>query len=228
MPYIELVEATKVLKIGLPANVIITLVKELEGTYKSNIIDIDMDRKILFLSIPSFKGRFVPIPKGVRITVNVFERSSVYEFQTVSLGVIKKDNIYALPVPFPDVVRKTEKRKFVRIPLYLDGRFYLSTEPGAESFAFKSRNVSAGGLLMVTKKHLNVNDIIFIDMKFNDELILKRQKSKIVREDSKVEDGYVFGVQFLDLPQNLEKALVRFIFQQELKLKNVQGATKSK
>jgi len=221
MAYVELINAEKALKIGLPALVRITMVKELEGEYKSNVVDIDLEKRILFLSIPSYKGRFIPIPKGVRMTVNLFDRSSIYEFDTISLGVIKRDNIYVIPVPFPETVRKTERRKFVRIPLYLEGRFYLSDEPDAESYAFTTRNISAGGMMMVTKKYLKMGDIIYVDLKLDNELSLNKQKSKIVRQDEQIEEGFMYGVQFLDVPSALEKALVRFIFQKEIKMKAV-------
>jgi len=221
MAYVELIDAQKALKIGIPALIRITMVKELEGEYKSNVVDIDLEKRILFLSIPSYKGRFIPIPKGVRMTVNLFDRSSIYEFDTISLGVIKRDNIYVIPVPFPETVRKTERRKFVRIPLYLEGRFYLSDEPDAESYVFTTRNISAGGMLMVTKKYLKMGDIIYIDLKLDDELSLNKQKSKIVRQDEQIDGGFMYGVQFLDVPRALEKALVRFIFQKEIKMKAV-------
>jgi len=221
MAYVELIDAQKALKIGIPALIRITMVKELEGEYKSNVVDIDLEKRILFLSIPSYKGRFIPIPKGVRMTVNLFDRSSIYEFDTISLGVIKRDNIYVIPVPFPETVRKTERRKFVRIPLYLEGRFYLSDEPDAESYVFTTRNISAGGTLMVTKKYLKMGDIIYIDLKLDNELSLNKQKSKIVRQDEQIDEGFMYGVQFLDIPPALEKALVRFIFQKEIKMKAV-------
>jgi c-di-GMP-binding flagellar brake protein YcgR len=221
MAYVELIDAQKALKVGIPALVRITMVKELEGEYKSNVVDIDLEKRILFLSIPSYKGRFIPIPKGVRMTVNLFDRSSIYEFDTISLGVIKRDNIYVIPVPFPETVRKTERRKFVRIPLYLEGRFYLSDEPDAESYVFTTRNISAGGMLMVTKKYLKMGDIIYIDLKLDNELSLNKQKSKIERQDEQIDEGFMYGVQFLDVPPALEKALVRFIFQKEIKMKAV-------
>ncbi|MGB9614350.1 MAG: flagellar brake protein [Fervidobacterium sp.] len=226
MPYVELVDASKALRIGLPAQIIISLVKELEGVYKSNVIDIDLDKNIIFLSIPSLKGKFVPIPKGVRMTINVFDRSSVYEFQTVSLGVTKKDNIYSIPAPFPEVIRKTERRKFVRVPLFLDGRFYISNEPDAESYPFTTKNISAGGLLIATKKLLKLGDIIYIDLKLTEDFSLEKQKSRIVREDGKIDDYYMYGIQFLDVQTNVEKNLVKFIFQQELKQRNIQSSIK--
>ncbi|WP_448376729.1 flagellar brake protein [Fervidobacterium sp.] len=221
MAYVELVDSAKTLRVGLPANIKILFVKELEGEYKSSVADIDFNRRILFLSIPSLKGRFIPIPKGVRMTVNIFDRSSIYEFDTVSLGVVKYDNLYVIPVPFPETVRKTERRRFVRIPLYLEGRFYLSTEPDAESFSFTTKNISAGGLMMLTKKYLKVGDIIYIDLKLEQDFSLNKQKGKIVREDAHTEDGFIYGVQFLDLPAWTEKLLVKFIFQKELKMKQI-------
>lgn len=221
MTYVELIDSEKALKIGLPVSISILFVKELEGNYKSNIVDINTEKKIIFFSIPSYKGRFVPIPKGVRMTASVFDRSSIYEFDTISLGVIKMDNMYVIPAPYPEVVRKTERRKFVRIPLYLEGRFYISLEPDSESFSFSTRNISAGGLLIVTKKFLNEGDIIYLDLKLEQDLEFKKQKSKVVRKDPVTEEGFMYGLQFLDLPQSVETRLVRFIFQKELKMKNV-------
>ncbi|MCX7653332.1 MAG: PilZ domain-containing protein [Fervidobacterium sp.] len=221
MPYVELLDATKAIKVGLPASISIIFVKELEGTYKSNVVDIDTGKRIVFFSIPSLKGRFVPIPKGVRMTVSLFDRSSIYEFETVSLGVVKMDNIYVIPAPYPEVVRKTERRKFVRIPLFLEGRLYISLEPDSESFTFSTKNISAGGLLIVTKKYLNEGDIIYVDLKLDQDLVLQKQKCKIVRRDEPTDDNFLYGVQFIDLPVSIETKLVRFIFQKELKMKNV-------
>lgn len=221
MAYVELIVAEKALKIGLPATISIFFVKELEGSYKSNIIDINTQKKIIVFSIPSYKGKFVPIPKGVRMTASVFDKSSIYEFETISLGVIKIDNIYAIPAPYPEVVRKTERRKFVRVPLYLEGRIYSSLDEESEFFSMNTRNISAGGLLIVTKKFFNEGDIIYVDLKLEQDLELKKQKCKIVRRDPATEEGFMYGLQFIDLPQAIETKLVRFIFQKELKSKNV-------
>lgn len=221
MPYVELLDSSKALKIGLPASISIVFVKELEGTYKSNIVDLDTKKRIVFFSIPSIKGRFVPIPKGVRMTVNLFDKSSIYEFETVSLGVVKMENMYVIPAPYPEVVRKTERRRFVRIPLYLEGRLYTSPESDSESFSFATRNISAGGLLIVTKKYLNEGDTVYIDLKLDEDLILQKQKCRIARKDEPTEDGYTYGVQFINLPVGIETKLVRFIFQKELKMKNI-------
>ncbi|HOQ40159.1 MAG TPA: flagellar brake domain-containing protein [Fervidobacterium sp.] len=221
MAYVEIVDSGKTLKIGLPAVINIIFDKELEGIYKSNVVDIDFGNKIMFLSIPSIKGRFIPIPKGVRMTVSLFDRSSIYEFDTISLGITKIDNIYVIPVPFPESVRKTERRRFVRIELFLEGRLYLSPEQDAESFPFTTKNISAGGIMLLTRKYLNVEDIIYIDLTLSSDLSFNRQKSKIARRDEHTEEGFIYGVQFLDLSVALETKLVRFIFQRELKMKNM-------
>lgn len=221
MAYIELVDSAKSLKIGLPAVVNIIFVKELEGSYKSNVVDIDLERMILFLSIPSLKGKFIPIPKGVRMTVSLFDRSSIYEFDTVSLGVTKMDNVYVIPVPFPELVRRTERRKFVRVQIFLDGRLYTTSEENAESFPFTTRNISAGGMMITTKKYLNVDDIIYIDLTLSEDLSFDKQKSRVARQDEKLEDGFVYGLQFLDLSSASETRLVKFIFQKELKMRSM-------
>ncbi len=221
MAYVEMVDSKKAIKVGLSASINIIFDKYLEGTYKTNVLDVNNDKKILFLSIPSQKGRFVPIPKGVRMTVNLFEGSTMYEFDTISLGVVKIDNLYAIPVPFPDVFRKIERRAFVRLPIYLNGTLRYVSPEGEEIVGFTTKNISAGGLLIVTKKLLKINDIIYVNLDLETGLSLKEQKCKVIRVDEPQEAGYQYGLQFIELPQQIETKLVRFIFQRELKMKNV-------
>ncbi|QTA37841.1 PilZ domain-containing protein [Thermosipho ferrireducens] len=219
MAYVTLVEAKKVLKIGLPGIIDITMSKELEGSYKTNVSDIDLNKNILFLSIPTFKGRFIPIPKGIRMSIRIFDKSSLYTFDTVSLGVIKRDNLYMIPVPIPEKLRKTERRRFARIPLYIYGSFKLSPEKDAEKISFMTKDFSAGGMKITTNYVLHINDIIYVNLKLDDELELVDWKSKVVRVDPKEEEGFSYGVQFLDLPMYLESKLVRFVFQKEVKMR---------
>ncbi|ABR31281.1 pilus assembly protein PilZ [Thermosipho melanesiensis] len=219
MPYVTKVPTPKALKIGLPGIIEITMLKELEGTYKTSISDIDFKKNLIFLSIPTYKGHFIPIPKGTRMNVKFFDRSSMYTFSTISLGVIKKDNLYMIPVPAPEYVNKTERRRFKRIPLFLFGTFKLSPKTNAEAIQFMTKDFSAGGIKIVTDAILHLDDIIYINLKLDENLQLENQKSKIIRADQKTEEGFQYGVEFLDVPTNLENKLVRFVFQKELKAK---------
>ncbi|MBT1247431.1 MULTISPECIES: PilZ domain-containing protein [unclassified Thermosipho (in: thermotogales)] len=219
MSYVTKTPSTKALRIGLPGIIEITMVKELEGTYKTSISDIDFSKNLIFFSIPTYKGRFIPIPKGTRMNVKVFDRSSMYSFSTVSLGVLKKDNLYFIPAPIPEYVNKTERRRFKRIPLFLYGTFKMSPEQDAESIQFMTKDFSAGGIKLITNVILKLNDIIYINLKLDENLKLENQKSKIVRIDQKTEDGFQYGAEFIDVPVNLENKLVRFVFQRELKTK---------
>ncbi len=221
MAYVEMVESKKALRIGLNAIINIFFDKELEGVYKTNVLDFNSDKKIIFLSIPSQKGKFVPIPKGVRMTVNLFDGSTMYEFDTISLGVVKIDNLYSVPVPYPDTFRKIERRAFIRLPLFISGMLKHISGENEEIVAFSTKNISAGGLMIVTKKLLKLGDIIYVNLDLEPGLSLKEQKCKVVRVDEMQETGYQYGLQFIDLPQQVETKLVRFIFQKELKIKNV-------
>ncbi|ACJ76185.1 MAG TPA: pilus assembly protein PilZ [Thermosipho africanus] len=217
--YVTNIPAEKALKIGLPGVVEITMVKELEGTYKTSIADMELSKKIIYLSIPTYKGRMIPIPKGVRMNVKIFDKSSMFSFTTVSLGVIKRDNLYMLPVLAPDEVKKTERRKFKRIPLYVYGILKKSLDENSEAIQFLTKDFSAGGIKFVTNTILKEGDIIYVTLNLDDELQIDNQKAKIVRVDQKTEEGYQYGAQFLEVPRQLENKMVRFVFQKEIKAK---------
>lgn len=219
MPYVTKIPTKKGLRIGLPGIVEITMSKELEGEYKTSIADIDLSKKLIFLSIPTYKGRMIPIPKGVRMHIKLFDKNSMYTFTSVSLGVIKKDNLYLIPVLAPEYISKTERRRFKRIPFYKYGILKKSDDKDAEAIQFLTKDISAGGLKIVTNAILKTGDIIYITLKLDENLKLENQKSKIVRVDQKTEEGYQYGLEFIDLPTKIENNIVRFVFQQELKLK---------
>jgi len=75
--------------------------------------------------------------------------------------------------------------------------------------------------MITTKKYLNVDDIIYVDLTLSEDLALNKQKSRVARQDEKLEDGFVYGLQFLDLSSTFETRLVKFIFQKELKMRSM-------
>jgi len=77
-------------------------------------------------------------------------------------------------------------------------------------------------MLMCSSKLLKVGQIIYVDLDLGD-LRLSNQKAQIVRYVglNQATGFHEYGVQFLDVPPELEKALVSYVFQQEIKLRRL-------
>ncbi|MCD6551133.1 MAG: flagellar brake domain-containing protein, partial [Thermotoga sp.] len=151
--YTELVRAFDVIRLGQSVLVEVSAPGDLEGEYKSNVHDVDFERNLLILSMPSFKGRLVPLPRGTRCTVKIVDSSAIYMFRTTVLESGKDE--YGFPITkvlFPHRLRKVQRRRFKRIKIFLEGLYKVSSKDEPPK-RFVTKDFSAGGMLIV------VNDI---------------------------------------------------------------------
>ncbi len=212
-----IVEAQTVLKPGMPLVIDYIDRKGEKQTFKSGIHDLDFDRAAMKIGMPSYKGRFVPIAPAEPIHITAVAEKVVYAFDSrvISYGR-DEQNFLVMYVILPRVVRRIQRRRYVRIPLILEGLFKI---PGSEEYhKFITRDFSAGGILMCTKLFLTVGQPILITLDLG-PLKLQDQKSQVVRYVGKNENTgfHEYGVQFLDVSPQLEKSLVAYVYQQELK-----------
>ena len=220
MPVSELYKFDSVVKPGMPVILDISYPESLEGEYKSQVYDYSMSSKRMRLAMPSFKGRLIPLPKGTRAYVKVIDKGSLYVFQGTVLwsGKSKEDGFPSTIITIPEKVRRIQRRRFNRIPLKLVGKY---RKDGEEEYkTFSSVDFSAGGMLIIVREELKVDEKIFITVKLKPGLELVEQPS-LIRRDGGIKnmDGEIlrlYGVEFLDVNLSLEKKLVRFVMEKEI------------
>ncbi|HDM70495.1 MAG TPA: pilus assembly protein PilZ [Thermotogales bacterium] len=218
MVFFEKVKSKKVLKPGNPLT-IETSDPEFEGTYKSSIHEYYPDRGVLKIGMPSMKGRLVPLPRGTIIAVKVMDGSSIYTFDSRVLDYGKdEENFNVTYITVPPELRRVQRRRYLRVPVVLNG--YLKHTKDGEVTRFITKDISAGGALILLKKPLHVNEIVFVDLKITDGVELKEQPTRVVRDAGKNREGlYQYGVEFLDLDERMIKKILRFCFDIERKMK---------
>jgi c-di-GMP-binding flagellar brake protein YcgR len=219
--YTELVNAKDVIKPGQNVIVEVSAPEDLEGQYKSSVHDVDFERGILTLSMPSFKGRLVPLPRGTRCTVMILDSSAIYVFRTSVLESGRdEDGFPVTKVPFPGRLRKIQRRRFKRIKIFLEGTYRVASrdEPPKR---FVTKDFSAGGMLMVAEDILTPEQIIYVTLELDEDLKLKDHPARIVREAGILETGErMYGVEFLNVSPALERKLVSFVFKKEIEMRN--------
>ncbi|AEH50788.1 flagellar brake protein [Pseudothermotoga thermarum] len=217
------VEASSVLRPGMPLIIKYIDKKGDEWDFKSTIHDINFERGIMKIGMPSYKGRFVPIAAGEPIHVTAVAEKVVYTFDSRVINYGRDEqNFLVMYIAFPRTVKRVQRRRYVRIPLVLEGTFKI---PGQEEvYRFVTKDFSAGGILMCTKQLLQVGQPILITLDLG-SIKLEDQKAQVVRYVGKndVTGLHEYGVQFLEVPPQLEKALVVYVFQQELKMRKASG-----
>lgn len=216
---VNYVEAPLVIRPGMPLLIEVESKDGEKTTLKSTVHETYFEKGTLKIAMPSFKGRFVALPRGDFIYVTALSNKVVYTFSSRVIDYGRDENNFlVMYVSIPSMVKRVQRRRFVRIPLVLNGVYTL---PGdLREYKFMTRDFSAGGMLMCTKNVLSVGQPIFVNLDLGNIKLLQ-QKAQIVRTIGKNEATgfYEYGVQFLDLSPELEKSLVVFVFQQELKMR---------
>jgi c-di-GMP-binding flagellar brake protein YcgR len=220
--YVVKVNAKDVIRPGMPLVIDFEDKKGEKLKLKSSVQDTYFDRGMLKIAMPSYQGRFLPLPRGEFIRMTVIADKVVYAFSSrvLDYGRDQESNLLVMYVTVPEQVDRVQRRRYVRIPLVLNGSFTIENEEGR--YSFLTRDFSAGGMLMCTSKFLKVGQIIYVELDLTD-LRLSNQKSQIVRYVglNQTTGFHEYGVQFLDVPRELEKALVCYVFQQEIKLRKL-------
>ncbi len=216
---ISLVEAKTVIKPSMPL-LVETESKDGEKTVlKSTVHEVYFEKGILKIAMPSLKGRFVPLPRGNFVYITAISDKVVYSFSSRVLDYGRDENSFlVMYITVPPSVKRIQRRRYVRIPLVLNGTYIL---PGDEKqYKFVTRDFSAGGMLMCTSNILSVGQPILVNLDLGN-IQLCQQKAQVVRSAGKNESTgfYEYGVQFLEIAPDLERALVVFVFQQELKMR---------
>src|SRR6056297_264643 len=236
------VSTESVLSIGKPLLLDISD-PALAGVYKSSIFELDFQKMVMTIGMPSFKGQFVPIPAGVNAYVKIYDRSSMYVFMSKVISYEKnKEGFLITYMTIPNQARKIQRRQFVRIPFFQKGVFALEPYPKRpkledlkdqelekekeiEEHYFITKDLSANGLQIVTKPRLNAGKKIYIMLEIGGGINLENQESKIVRRDFSVDtSNNIYGIQFLSMSKSKEDKLVKYIFhlQQERRKKEKQ------
>lgn len=218
---------------------------ELAGVYKSSIFELNYQKNVMTIGMPSYKGQFVPIPAGVSAYIKMFDKSSMYVFMSKVISYEKnKEGFLITYMTIPDQARKVQRRQFVRIPFFEKGTFAMQpypskpnvidfqdsepekkTEKKIEEHYFITKDLSANGLQIVTKPRLKAGEKIYINLDIGSGIELESQESTIVRKDMSVDtSNNIYGVQFLSMSKSKEDKMVKYIFhlQQERRKKEKQ------
>lgn len=173
---------------------------------------------------------FTPIKEGVYVTFYIDEVVRIY--RTTKEGVwmvegIVTDRIrepeYLIKVKVISEIRKIQRRMFFRLPVSLDILVKLFNEKEQEFTEGKliralTKDISGGGICFWTNAVFNVNDLILIKMKIeNEELILKANILRKERLENKI-FRHEYACKFVDAPKTQVEKIVRYIFKEQQKI----------
>jgi len=218
--FIEKVYASSSISANLPMEIEVEE-KMHRGRYKSVIHDYNAQTGVAHVGIPIYKSAYIKLPPELPIKIRVYSKMAVYLFNSSVISVGEEGNIKYLSINVPEIVFKVQRRQYVRVPIAVEGFFYLKQEYDTldvvQKYKFISKDFSAGGMSVVTKKDVPAGTEILINFKVWDELSLDNFLSETVRLIGKTAFGEsIYGVRFKNLDPVMEKDLVKFVFRYEI------------
>ncbi len=192
----------------------VKLLSSKENSYVSNIQDIkDWE---LIISVPTRGTNPLALNNGDLIKVSFISDSSRYEFQTRVIGW-RYDNIPMYALALPEVCKRVQLRKFVRIPTVLEVMYAEVPDEGKcyEFIKSTSLDLSGGGIRLMLKKELPVGARLLLKINIPmknglEELeIMGRVVRSLPDEDLKV---FHAAVNFIDISRRQQDLIVRYTF----------------
>lgn len=212
---------SKLFKIGQQVKIELKDNQGLTMSYPSRVENMTLDA--LYLASPLQDMTPVYLPAGEKISVRFNDMSSCYLFQT---EVIKSLNmeIPIVQVKYPQKIEMIQKREFVRVQYSLKVKvFYTDEEGKARETTCVTKDISGGGLRLVSSKPLEVknNDTVLVD--FEIEKVRIKTDSRLIWQKEELDtDGikkYSAGLKFINLPEKERKHLVRCIYQRQIEFR---------
>lgn len=207
----------KKLKIGMKAEIYISNEENMKN-YATQVEDIIGD--IIILGAPLEKGRIVSVAEGTEIKVGFVESETVFCFKARVLRLIRK-KLPLLLVKKEGQVKKIQRRDFYRLRTLIPIKYKLIGNDASDNMAediFDGivKDISGGGILMLTEKKLKENDVILIQLKLRD--YGKHQiKGRVVRINTmnSTADKIEVGIMFEELDDKTRDNIIAFIFKEQ-------------
>lgn len=193
-----------------------------KGSYKSILYEFDQKIYIAKIGLPIHKGAYLKIPDGTKLKVRAYSKNAVYIFKSVVYSMGKEGNVRYLIISLPEIIYRIQRRRYARIPIAEEGYFYLkkdlesSKNEVSEKYRFMSKDFSAGGMAIVTKKKLELGQKILINLNLKNDIILENFETEVVRDIGKTPLGdYTYGTKFINVDKKFEETFVKFVFKYE-------------
>lgn len=202
--------------------------------YKSKILHI-VDEETLKLSLPIEGSAIVPLEKGGRLFLTFFAKKGIYQCSGEVIDRYKEEKIYLMVVRLTSDLEKIQRRQFYRL-------FYAMEIEFREWK--KQEEITSGRLEEETEEKWNKGTTVDISgggCRFNSEFLYPTEAILELRFYIKMASGFyqqnwqgkvtvsyavpnrpeVFEtrVEFLDLERKKREQLVKFIFEEERRIR---------
>ncbi|MGM0446147.1 MAG: flagellar brake protein [Bacillota bacterium] len=193
---------------------------QFEGSYNSKVADI-VDDEIFIMAIYK-REEIIPLRKGIKVDV-LYEGDTAFYSLTSEITGREKEPLPMLSIKLTDNIERIQRRRFFRVLVnkkiqYISLKEQLDKETQPVFKETTAIDLSGGGLLMVLKDDLKVNDRLLFKLDIED--LDKLVEGKIVRILYN-KDGHskTAGIEFVDINRKDRDTIISYLFNYQRKLR---------
>ncbi|MFO7294587.1 MAG: PilZ domain-containing protein [Clostridia bacterium] len=189
----------------------------------SMVQDVPQDDELL-ITMPTIKGEPVVLAIGQRVTVNFFRERGQFYFEAEVMDRQQTEAIQLIRLKRVSPIHRIQRRNFYRLKINLPVLFRLAEQgnqaDGANYIKAYTVDVSGGGMRLLTDEELKPGQQLECRLSIGEKDFLEL-KGLVIRVGPCVEGHYRFeaGIKFVDILESERDRLIRFIFQQQRRLK---------
>jgi len=194
------------------------------GIFDSRIEDVSHKEHIM-VSMPTSKGRTVPLAPNTRLHVSYVMDMGRFTFKSIVLDRLKSGTMMLLKIAYPDAVFREELRAFFRVDTRLSIKATVPVKKDdiwlEKLVEAKVTDMSGGGLKMFTDIPVAKDATIEIFFMGHIEK-LDQVKAQVMRCRS-VEGKFEIGVKFVDLHQTDRDRIIKYVFKRQVEQRKLLG-----
>lgn len=200
----------------------IELAKENELiSYPSQLLDI-VNNEEFIIGGPIIKSNLILIREGENINISYMIKDKGKHY--FSAKVISRTNtgIYKLKVKKTSDIKVIQDRKHFRLPVNIPISKYFEKEiENNEDFIenCESKDISGGGIKIYSNVEHEVHDIVACSIDLFDEKLFIKCKVVRIEEVDSFNYNYLVGLQFIDIEDRSRDLIVKYIFEEQRKLR---------
>ena len=206
---------------------------------KSTIYEFISD-VLIKIAMPSYMGKLFPITNGTRIyIVDNVDNKGIYTFYAYVKDKNIEDTLATLTIERISDIKKSQRRKFFRIPYYREVTFKLPIpeedqkidekllekykdnpdvliEPDEFEFlTVTTKDLSGGGFRFSSSKSFDIGEKLNGNMKIEGHLIEFSVIIKRIVEDLVYNNIYEVGCEFIDIDELDRSRIIGIIFKKQ-------------
>ncbi|HHY16079.1 MAG TPA: hypothetical protein GX521_08395 [Firmicutes bacterium] len=182
----------------------------------------DAHDNILLVGAPLQRGNLVPIRVGTKLGIEFKSTDAAKEGRFCSEAVVERRFTAKIPLLQLRLLHewaKTQDRRFVRVPVFIDAVF-VPTQEGEELEARTGviLNLSGGGFLLRTAFSFNPDDEIKVSFNVEDQSVVA---FAYLARFVPTEKGHDYGFAFIELSEQVRMNIIRYVYKRQIELRSM-------